>query len=222
MNFMILVEHITKYFGTAAALTGVSFTVPVHGTLAILGPSGSGKTTLLRLIAGLDFPDEGEIYLDGELASRPGWALEPYLRGIGFLFQMPALWPHMTVAQNILFGLHRLSEKAARERLTELLEQMSLSEVASRFPYQISGGEARRVNLARTLAPRAPRLLMDEPLVNLDPELKRQLLHLVKATVQRQQATLIYVTHDRQEAAEVAKDFLILEKGRIVSTSEVI
>jgi iron(III) transport system ATP-binding protein len=216
---MIRVVELTKRFGAVTALSGASFTVPAHGTLAVLGPSGSGKTTLLRLIAGLDLPDEGEIYLNGELASRPGWALEPYRRGLGFLFQTPALWPHMTVAQNILFGLQRLPKKAAQERLMELLDQMSLSQVAQRHPYQISGGEARRVSLARTLAPRPPVLLLDEPLINLDPELKQHLLQIVRDTVQRQPATLIYVTHDGREAEALAQEVVILDKGRIIKAT---
>ncbi|MDD3579705.1 MAG: ABC transporter ATP-binding protein [Desulfobacca sp.] len=216
---MIRTVQLSKSFGTVDAVVEVSFVVPAQGTLTILGPSGSGKTSLLRLIAGLDLPNAGEIYLDGKLASRPGWSLEPYRRGIGFLFQTPALWPHLTVAQNILFGLHHLPRPAARARLEELLEQMVLCDVANRFPYQVSGGEARRVSLARTLAPRPPILLMDEPLINLDLELKEQLMHLIKAAVTRHHATLIYVTHDLIEAATISQDFLFLEKGRIMRRS---
>ncbi|MBM4287055.1 MAG: ATP-binding cassette domain-containing protein [Deltaproteobacteria bacterium] len=219
---MIQVVELSKGYGTVAAVAGVSFTVPALGTLAVLGPSGSGKTTLLRLLAGLDLPDAGEIYLDGRLASRPGWALEPHRRGLGFLFQTPALWPHLTVAQNILFGLYKSPKKAAQERLEELLEQMSLTALARRYPYQISGGEARRVSLARTLAPRPRLLLLDEPLINLDPELKHHLLQLIKTTVTKSRGTLIYVTHDRQEAAAVVEDFLFLDRGRIVQRLEAV
>ena len=214
---MIRVVELAKRFGGVPAVAGVSFHLAAQETLAILGPSGRGKTTLLRLIAGLEIPDAGEIYLDGQLASRPGWALEPHRRGIGFLFQTPTLWPHMTVAQNILFGLHRLPRLAARERLQELLRQMELANLAHRFPYQISGGEARRVSLARTLAPQPPILLMDEPLINLDPALKHRLLQLIQETGRRQPATLLYVTHDRREAAQVSRNSLMLEQGRIAS-----
>lgn len=151
---MITLEQVSKFFGHIKAADRVSLKLGAAETLAILGPSGSGKSTLLRLIAGLEIPDEGRIYLDHTLASQPGWVLAPHRRGLGFMFQTPALWPHLTVAQNIRFGLYGQPPEAARTRLGEIMAQTRVSALANRYPAQLSGGEARRVALARTLAPR--------------------------------------------------------------------
>jgi len=201
---MIGVQRVCKYFGAHQALKPVSFTVPSQGALVVFGPSGCGKTTLLRLIAGLELPDEGEIRLHDALASRPGWALPPHRRNLGFMFQGAALWPHLTVAQNIGFGLSRLPRDEAHRRLVELLERTGLTRLAGRYPQQLSGGEARRVALARTLAPRPACLLLDEPLTNLDTALKSDLLLLIQETVQQTGATLVYVTHEEDEAGRIS------------------
>jgi len=210
---MIVVDQLTKSYRDVKAVDGVSFEAPRPGSLAILGPSGSGKTTLLRLIAGLEIPDAGEIHINGELVSQPGWAAAPYKRGLGLVFQTSALWPHMTVAQNILFGLHGRPKEEARGRLSELLEQTSLGGLERRYPHEISGGEARRVALARTLAPRPRCLLLDEPLTNVDPDLKRKLLSLIQEEVRQTEACLIYVTHDSSEAGQISGRVLLLKDG---------
>ena len=212
---MIVVDRVAKSYGRFKALKEVSFELWEGESAVILGPSGSGKTTLLRLIAGLEIPDGGEIYLNGRLASRRGWALPPHLRGIGFVFQTSALWPHMTVAQNILFGLHRLKREDARARLQELLDQTGLTEVAGCYPDQISGGQARRAALARSLAPRPRYLLMDEPLTNLDAETKQKMLELIKKTAGGPAISLVYVTHDAWEAEQIGGKILVLERGRL-------
>jgi len=212
---MIEVKQLSKSFGQVRAVDEVTFDLPAGGSLVIVGPSGSGKTTLLRLIAGLEIPDRGEILINGALASQPGWAMAPHQRGIGFVFQTPCLWPHMTVAQNILFGLQNLPREVARRRLHELLEQTSLSGLEGRYPSQLSGGEARRVAVARTLAPRPRCLLMDEPLTNLDPDLRTKLLAVIKASVEQQGSCLLYVTHDRDEAACISDRNLTLRDGRL-------
>ncbi|RPI31825.1 MAG: ATP-binding cassette domain-containing protein, partial [Chloroflexota bacterium] len=201
---MIDVCGVSKSYGKVAGVERVSFQVPAQGLRVLYGPSGSGKTTLLRLIAGLEIPDEGEIALNGEQASRPGWALAPHRRGIGFMFQTPALWPHLTVAQNVAFGLHGLPKNESRERLHHLLDQAGLAHLARRYPHQLSGGEARRVALARTLAPRPACLLLDEPLANLDPESKDRLRGLVLEIVRNTQACLVWVTHDAEEASFIS------------------
>jgi iron(III) transport system ATP-binding protein len=210
---MILLNQVTKSFGNVKAVNGVSLEVPAGSSLVILGPSGSGKTTLLRLIAGLEIPDAGEIYLDGILSNKARWVLAPHRRGIGFVFQSSALWPHMTVAQNILFGLQGIPKSEAKHRLTELLENMSLTGLERRYPHQLSGGEARRVALARSLAPQPLKLLMDEPLTNVDPDLKSKLMAFLKQTVVRTKASLIYVTHDAGEAQEISERILTLRDG---------
>ncbi len=214
---MISIRDLTKSFGEVKAVDHVSFEIQEGESLAIFGPSGSGKTTLLRLIAGLELPDEGEIYINGALMSRGGQAVPPHQRGIGFMFQTAALWPHMTIAENIFFGLHNLTKDAAFQRLDEILERVELQGLERRYPAQLSGGQSRRVALARTLAPKPKVLLMDEPLTNVDPDLKASLLRLVKETASVEGTTLLYVTHDNTEANEIAKGKLLeMVNGRII------
>ena len=212
---MIVVDQVTKSYGEVKAVDRVSFEIPATGSLIILGPSGSGKTTLLRLIAGLEIPDDGEIHINGALANKAGWALAPHERGLGFVFQTPALWPHMTVAQNILFGLYGIPKSEAHNRLYELLERTSLTGLERRYPHQISCGEARRVALARTLAPQPRCLLMDEPLTNVDLDLKEKLLAFIQETVRQTKACLVYVTHDADEAEQISEHLLLLRGGRL-------
>lgn len=211
---MICVKELSKHYQGQNALEDINIEFAVGSRTAVTGPSGSGKTTFLRLLAGLEFPDQGEIYLDGILASRPGWALSPHLRRIGMVFQSPALWPHMTVAENILFGIAGLSKTEAHTRLEELLFSCSLEGLENRYPEQISGGEARRAALARALAPNPEILLMDEPLTNLNPELKADLLALIQ-TATSDLVTLIYVTHDRQEAETLCQEIWTLRQGKL-------
>jgi iron(III) transport system ATP-binding protein len=212
---MMQLNQVSKAYRETTAVNQICFEAAAGSSTVILGPSGAGKTTLLRLIAGLEMPDAGEIYLDGALASRAGWVMTPYQRGIGFVFQSSSLWPHMTVAQNILFGLHDIPRKEADNRLHDLLEKTSLLGLENRYPHQISGGEARRVALARTLAPRPGRLLLDEPLTNVDPELKCKMLSLIKQSVIDAKACLIYVTHDASEAAQISERVLTMTNGRL-------
>ncbi|OGD32654.1 MAG: hypothetical protein A2V45_08095 [Candidatus Aminicenantes bacterium RBG_19FT_COMBO_58_17] len=212
---MIEVRELSKSFGDVRVLDHVTFNVPASDSLVILGPSGSGKTTLLRLIAGLEIPDQGEIFINGEPASEPGRVLSPYRRGIGFVFQTPALWPHMTVAKNILFGLNGMLKRDASNRLDELLVQTGLTGLEHRYPSQLSSGQARRVALARTLAPKPRCLLMDEPLTNLDPDLKGQLLAMIKKNVGQERTCLLYVTHDAEEARGISERVLVLQNGRL-------
>lgn len=215
---MIAVADLVRCYGPVKALDGVSFEVPDEGVLAILGPSGSGKTTLLRLVAGLEAPDAGRITAGERVLSAPGRVVEPHRRGMGFVPQASALWPHMTVAQNVLFGLHGLPRDEARRRLEHLLERTGLSPLARRYPHQISGGEARRVALARALAPRPRCLLMDEPLTNLDGELRDALLDLIRDLVGETRASLLYVTHRPEEAAALGGRVLRLRAGRVVAS----
>jgi ABC-type sugar transport system ATPase subunit len=212
---MIIVKQVAKSFGEFNAVDHVSLELPDQTCSVILGPSGTGKTTLLRLIAGLEMPDSGEIYIDGALVSRPGQVTAPHLRNLGFVFQSSSLWPHMTVAQNILFGLHGLPKNEAKNRLFELLENTSLTGLERRYPHQLSGGEARRVALVRTLASKPKNLLMDEPLTNVDPDLKARLLAFLNKTVQETHACLLYVTHDAEEAAQISDRIFRMENGNI-------
>ena len=203
-------------YGGVAAVNGVSLVIPDHASIAITGPSGSGKTTLLRLIAGLEVPDAGTIAIDGKLANDPNLVIQPSDRGVGFVFQTGALWPHMTAAQNILFGLWDIPAAEARERVGTLLAQMGIARLAERYPDQISGGEARRVALARALAPRPAVLLLDEPLTNLDDELREDLLLLIAESVRESGASMVFVTHNKSEASAVADTVLHFRKGEFV------
>lgn len=217
---MISVKDLSKMYQGGNALDGINFELPEGSRTAISGPSGSGKTTLLRLLAGLELPDRGEIHLDGVLASRAGWALPPHLRRVGMVFQSPALWPHMTLAENISFGIAGLPKPKSRERLEELLDSCALAGLENRYPDQISGGEARRAALARALAPSPSILLMDEPLTNLNPELKANLLELIRTATQ-EVVTLIYVTHERQEAEYLCQEIWTLQKGKLYKNSHI-
>ena len=196
---MIRVSGVSKRYGESAALRNISLTAGEDQPLVVCGPSGSGKTTLLRIIAGLETPDAGEVEIDG----TPGRFLAPHLRDIGFVFQRSALWPHLTVAQNILFGVNGLPSAQKRRLAAELLERSGLSGMERRYPHQLSGGEARRVAILRALAPRPRHLLLDEPFTSLDADSKGAMLGLILERAGETRATVILVTHDLREAASV-------------------
>jgi iron(III) transport system ATP-binding protein len=212
---MIALSQVDKRFGAVTAVGGLSLELPQGSVTIVHGPSGSGKTTLLRLIAGLEMPDGGQIVIDGRMASTPQWILPPNRRGIGFVFQTPSLWPHMTVSQNILFGLHGVRREDKSARLQQMIQEMSLGGLEHRFPAQLSGGQARRVSLARSLITRPRRLLLDEPLINMDPELRSRLLALILDIVGQEGASLLYVTHNLEEVDGLSGRVLCLQDGRI-------
>ena len=210
---MIQLKEVCKRFGLVQAVAAASLEIEPGEKVIIQGPSGSGKTTLLRLIAGLELPTEGEIWIDGLLASKPGWAMAPHRRQIGVVFQRSALWPHMTVAQNLEFAMNGLSRQAREVRLRMLLAQAELTKLAQRYPDQLSGGEARRTALARALASQPRRLLLDEPLTNLDPDLKQQFLTLILEYTSQADASLVYITHDDEEAGVINGRLLRMQLG---------
>lgn len=212
---MITSKQLCKRFGEIKAIDHVTFDLPANDTIIIQGPSGSGKTTLLRLIAGLEMPDQGEIYIDGKLASNSEWCLAPHKRGLGFVFQTPSLWPHMTVTQNIIFGLHGLPKSVVRSRFDGIIERMSLIGLEQRFPSQLSEGQARRVSIARTLITHPKYLLMDEPLINMETELKVRLLTFIQEITRQEGTGMLYVTHDLSEAKCFSGRVLILREGRL-------
>jgi iron(III) transport system ATP-binding protein len=214
---MIELEDISKTFGSHTAVDRVSLVIPDHSRVAILGPSGSGKTTLLRLIAGLEIPDTGTITLDGRLVSSRDCMVPPSERSVGFVFQSASLWPHMTVADNIRFALGGLPVPEQHERTCSLLEHMGILPLADRYPDQISGGEARRVALARALAPHPATLLFDEPLTNLDRLLREDLIRLILESVRQAGSRMVYVTHDDHEAETLAATIIRFDHGTICS-----
>jgi iron(III) transport system ATP-binding protein len=196
---MLELRTVSKGFGSTRVLSDLSFTLGDGEIAALCGPSGSGKTTVLRLISGLELPDQGEIHIDGRLASRPKWGLPPHQRQIGCVFQEPRLWPHMTVRGNIEFALAGWSRNERRARLDQAAQWTGLANLLDRHPAGLSGGEARRVALARALAPRRKLVLMDEPLTNLDASSAQSLLDAVLQAWREEKFSLLYVTHDPAE-----------------------
>ena len=197
------------------ALSGVSFQINQGEILALLGPSGSGKTTLLRLIAGFEDLDEGVILLRGDEVSRRGHSLIPEKRGIGMVFQDYALFPHLTVEENIAFGLHRLKGPHRQRQIKEVIELVGLSRLITRYPHELSGGEQQRVALARALAPGPIILMLDEPFSNLDREMREEMRHEVLDILRRTSSTAILVTHDHEEAFAMADWIAVLNEGRL-------
>ena len=214
---MIEVEGLTRRFGAFAALDDVSLTVPKGKLVALLGPSGSGKTTLLRILAGLDFADQGHIRLDGVDATT----LATRERGVGFVFQHYALFRHMNVADNIAFGLRvrkgaaRPSKAAIAAKVEELLGLVQLDGLGKRFPAQLSGGQRQRVALARALAIEPRLLLLDEPFGALDAQVRKDLRRWLRSLHEDMGLTGVFVTHDQEEALEVADEVVVMNKGRI-------
>jgi len=198
---------VRKHRGESVIVNGFSLELDEGEFVALLGRSGSGKTTILRLIAGLDTLDEGEIWLDGKLASKDGRnIIPPRLRQIGFVFQDLALWPHMTIAESLAFVLSstNIRGKDRERRIAEVLAAARIPDLGTRYPHQLSGGEQQRAALARALAPRPRLLLLDEPMSSLDAELKSELALELGAVHRTFRLTTIYVTHDVSEISGLA------------------
>jgi iron(III) transport system ATP-binding protein len=206
---------IRRYDRTIAAVDDLDLQVPRGAVLALLGPSGCGKTTTLRLIAGLEVPDGGSIVIAGGLVAGTGSWVPPEERGVGLVFQDGALFPHMTVAQNIAFGLRTQARADRERRVAEMLVTVGLMGLGGRYPHQLSGGQQQRVALARALAPEPPILLLDEPFANLDAALRRELRIEVARIVRALGTTTIFVTHDQEEALSVADLVAVMERGRV-------
>jgi sulfate transport system ATP-binding protein len=213
----IEVRNIIKKFGTFTALDNVDLRVETGELVALLGPSGSGKTTLLRIIAGLDWPDSGTVSFDGEDALARG-AGE---RHVGFVFQHYALFRHMSVFENVAFGLRvqprsvRKSDAEIKRRVKELLDLVQLDWLADRYPSQLSGGQRQRIALARALAIEPRILLLDEPFGALDAKVRKELRKWLRTLHEEIHVTSIFVTHDQEEALEVANRVVVMDKGRI-------
>jgi sulfate transport system ATP-binding protein len=209
----IVATGISKRFGDFVALDNVSLEVPAGSLTALLGPSGSGKSTLLRVIAGLELPDAGSVVISGEDAT----ALAPQQRGVGFVFQHYAAFKHMTVRNNVAFGLKiRKRPKAEiRERVDTLLELVQLQQFAHRYPAQLSGGQRQRMALARALAVEPQVLLLDEPFGALDARVRAELREWLRRLHEEVHVTTVFVTHDQEEAMEVADQIAVLNHGRL-------
>jgi len=210
--------NVTKRFDERAVIERVSLDLREGQAMALLGPSGCGKTTLLRLIAGLETPDEGEIWIGGQQVAAKGRnTIPPRGRNIGFVFQDLALWPHLTVAGNLDFVLQsqRWERHTRKSRIDEVLSMVHMAPHADKYPSQLSGGEQQRVAIARALVARSQLLLLDEPLSNLDSDLKSALLEELSVLQRRLNLTTIYVTHDESEAMSFAGSIVRMKNGQI-------
>lgn len=209
-------EGIRHHFGSKQVLNGIDLVAEPGGILCLLGPSGSGKTTLLRIAAGVERQTEGQLYLNEQEIAGPNVFLPPEQRGVGLMFQDYALFPHMTLAQNVAFGLTGLSARAQKAAAGAALERVGLSARAGQYPHMLSGGEQQRVALARALAPRPSVLLMDEPFSGLDSRLKDTVRSDTLQILRETHATAIVVTHDAEEAMRMADRIALLRDGRLV------
>ncbi|HBL56855.1 MAG TPA: ABC transporter ATP-binding protein [Deltaproteobacteria bacterium] len=214
---MIECLNLTKNYGTLAAVSDFSFQLHEHEFISILGPSGCGKSTLLRLIAGLEVPSQGKVFLQNKEISGKKIILPPELRKFGMIFQDFALFPHLSVENNIAFGV-TCSKSEKQERVKELLELVSLRHLAEKMPHQISGGEQQRIAVARALAPRPRMILMDEPFNNLDYQLRLQLRRDIRDILKHEGVATILVTHDQVEAITFADRVLLMHKGKLVQS----
>ena len=215
MSVFVSVVELEKRFGGCSALNRVDAEFPAGSFTAVLGPSGCGKTTLLRLLAGFEKPSAGSVLFDGRVVSSATFRLPPEDRGVGMVFQSFALWPHMTVAEHVLFALKYRGQEGGREEALRLLRPLGLEALADRRPAQLSGGQRQRVSLARALAGSPGILLMDEPLSALDAELRIEMRQEIASLHRRHGSTFVYVTHDQEEAMALADRVVVMNGGRV-------
>jgi iron(III) transport system ATP-binding protein len=211
------VEHVSLHYpgATRAAADRVTLSLTTGQIGVLIGPSGCGKTSLLRAIAGLERPSEGTIWITDRLLSGPGLHIAPEDRQIGMVFQDYALFPHLSVADNIAFGIKHLSAAARKARVAELLDVVGLAHAAQRAPHQLSGGQQQRIALARALAPRPQLLLLDEPFSSLDVDLRERLAHDLRTILKQTGTTALFVTHDQQEAFALGDVIGVMHQGRL-------
>ena len=212
---MIECRNLGKSYGTVEVVSDVSLSLDEHEFLSILGPSGCGKSTLLRLIAGLEVPSQGQVFLHGQEISGRKIILPPERRKFGMIFQDFALFPHLSVKDNVGYGAAG-SKTEKQQRVNELLELVSLPHLATTMPHQISGGEQQRIAVARALAPRPRLILMDEPFSNLDYQLRQQLRRDIREILKHEGVATVLVTHDQVEAITFSDRMLLMQKGKVV------
>ena len=214
----LLLEGIEKHFGGVQAVRGVTLEIPEGCLVSFLGPSGCGKTTSLRIVAGLEAPTKGRVLVDGRVLSDERGVVPPERRGMGMVFQSYAVWPHMTVFDNVAFGLRlrRWDREAIRQKVQSVLELVNMAEYAARYPTQLSGGQQQRVALARALATEPAILLLDEPLSNLDAVLREKMRFEIRSLQQRLGITTIYVTHSQEEALVLSDVVATMHEGKLV------
>ena len=214
-NPVLEIENMFKNFGGNQILSDLSFSVGKGELLTLLGPSGGGKTTILRCIAGLQEIDQGTIKIYDEVVSGPEVLVPPEKRGVGIVFQNLALFPHLTVGQNVSFGINSYDQELYPERVDDLLELVGLSHKKDCYPNELSGGQKQRIALARSLAPNPSILLLDEPFSSIDAGLRIEMREELRAILKTTRTTTIFVTHDQEEALSISDRVLILKNGRI-------
>ena len=214
----LTLEDVSRRYGEVLALDGVSIDIAPSEVLCLLGPSGCGKSTLLRVAAGIERPSSGRILLDGQEVAGPDNFVPPEKRGIGLMFQDFALFPHLSLLDNVAFGLKSLTRTEAKREARAALERVGLAHYASEYPHILSGGEQQRVALARAIAPRPSVLLMDEPFSGLDTRLREQMREETLAILHETRATAIVVTHDAEEAMRMGDRVALMRQGSIVQT----
>jgi iron(III) transport system ATP-binding protein len=211
----LVCSGLRKSFGTTVAVAGVDLEVPRGSLTALLGPSGCGKTTVLRMVAGLLDPDAGRIEVDGRLVVGGGRTVPPERRQLGMVFQDYALFPHLSVARNVAYGLRGWSRAQKRRRVAEVLDLVGLTDLGHRLPTAMSGGQQQRVALARALAPEPDLVLLDEPFSNLDAALRATVREDVRAILRAAEATAVFVTHDQEEALSLADRVAVMQAGQV-------
>ncbi len=216
MSLLHVEDLFLRYRGQARpAVDGLSFAAERGEIFALLGPSGSGKTSTLRMIAGFERPERGRIVLDGKRIEGDGAFVPPERRNVGFVFQEFALFPHLTVMENVTFGLRGIPKHERAARAMEILERAQLAEYAGRYPRQLSGGQQQRVALARAMAPRPHVILMDEPFGSLDPDLREDARRKIRGVFREHEMSAVFVTHDQTEALGFADRIGVLREGRV-------
>jgi len=218
MKPLVELKSVSQHHGSAAVFEGISLEIHAGEHLAVIGPSGCGKSTLLRLLSGLDAPSAGEVYLSGQIASRPGTiVIPPYQRGVALVFQDLALWPNLTVIENVSLGLSGagLSRRERRRRSEAALEACGIGNLSHRKPASLSGGQQQRVALARALAVQPRLLLLDEPFSALDLSIKSKLYEEIQRLCREYQLTVVLVSHDLMEATALCSHVAVLENGAI-------
>ena len=217
---MLNVENVSIAYGKNVVVEGASFQLKKGEIGCFLGPSGCGKTTLLRAIAGFEPLKQGEIRLNNKIVSNKELHLEPEKRQMGMVFQDFALFPHLTVTDNIAFGMRRLTRSEQKNRIKQLLEMVSLDTYGSRYPHELSGGQQQRIALIRALAPKPDLLLMDEPFSSMDVELREELATEVREILKQENTTAILVTHDQNEAFVVADKIGVMQDGKLTQWAD--
>lgn len=213
----VTVEHVSKRFEQTQALADVSFSIEPGAFLVFLGPSGSGKTTLLRGISGIEYFDDGTVAFNEDVVDGPHLHIPPERRGLAMVFQDYALWPHLTVLQNVAYALRRerLKKAESRSRTMEILERVGMAQKARAYPQELSGGQQQRIALARALVAKPPLLLFDEPLSNLDANLRERMRVEISTLTRETGSTAIYITHDQSEAFALADVIGVLNEGHL-------